>query len=353
MSTSPAGAAHEAARRTPPPRRSCPRARPGAICCASTMRCIGRSSARRQPAPCRCTSVRCAARFARTMEDDGRRYGGARRRRSPVCVQHEARPRQRPAARHPATVIRAIGEHSRGELDWQYGYDKGAQGARREIGGGGGGAALCRGPFRAERARFVASRLTPWGWFAVFPPAARASTRRRQSPRIIFFFFLVRRATYCPSAGRRWWRTTKGVYAPGSMIFNPPGRSHRITVDARGAVPPRLCLDRPTRGAGQAEDGVLAVRGRCRAPRIRLPVPAPEGFKALRGCPVIAQAGAPGRGGDDMTNDDDADARRHRGEDGQAARRCRMRKWRGRRSRRGFSSSIPAPARASRRRPSG
>jgi len=25
----------------------------------------------------------------------------------------------------------------------------------------------------------------------------------------------------------------EGVYAPGSMIFNPPGRSHRITVDAR------------------------------------------------------------------------------------------------------------------------
>ena len=127
----------------------------------------------------------------------------------PVCA-HLKRALDQGRLQRTSTVIRAI-ESIAPQLAWLYGYD--------------------RVPKTLSRKYAYAEILGPMG------PVV--------SPRLILGLVLfapkcvypahshdgLTESYFCLSGSVS--ENDDGVYAPGSLIFNPPGRNHRITVDAR------------------------------------------------------------------------------------------------------------------------
>ena len=127
----------------------------------------------------------------------------------PVCA-HLKRALDKGRLQSTATVIRAIESVSE-QLNWVYGYDpvpKHLSGkfAYAEILGP-------SGPLLSTRLILGLVLFAPK---CVYPAHIHDG---------------LSESYYCLSGSLS--ENDDGVYAPGSMIFNPPGRSHRITVDAR------------------------------------------------------------------------------------------------------------------------
>jgi dimethylpropiothetin dethiomethylase len=127
----------------------------------------------------------------------------------PVC-SHLKRALDNGRLQGTATVIRAIESVER-ELSWVYGYDAvpkhlAGKFAYAEIVGP-------SGPVLSTR---VILGLVLFAPKCVYPTHSHND---------------LTESYYCLSGSVS--ENDDGVYAPGSMIFNPPGRQHRITVDER------------------------------------------------------------------------------------------------------------------------
>ena len=207
MSTSPAGAAHEAPEEADAPLPQLSASPAWGYLLREYYEMYRRSSA----GGSRMVSMHQRAvrsEIARTMEDDA----PLRLRtptQKPVCV-HMKRALDNGRLQGTATVIRAI-ESIAGELDWQYGYDKVPKGLAEKY-----AYAEVLGP----NGPVVCTRLILG--LVLFAPRCIYPTHNHKD---------LTESYYCLSGAMS--ENDEGVYAPGSMIFNPPGRSHRITVDAR------------------------------------------------------------------------------------------------------------------------
>ena len=131
------------------------------------------------------------------------------RQTKPVCA-HLKRALDRGRLLPTAPVIRAI-ESIEGELSWVYGYDSVPKGLSRKFAYaeliGGNGPVVFDG--------LIAGLV-------LFAPACVYPAHSHDG---------ITESYFCLSGAMS--ENDDGVYAPGSLIFNPPGRSHRITVDSR------------------------------------------------------------------------------------------------------------------------
>lgn len=126
----------------------------------------------------------------------------------PVCA-HLKRALDQGRQQKTATVIRAI-ESISGELAWLYGYEKlprhlADKYAYAEIAGP-------NGPVISDRLILGLVLFAPK---CVYPAHSHEG---------------ITESYFCLSGAVS--ENDDGVYAPGSLIFNPPGRNHRITVSA-------------------------------------------------------------------------------------------------------------------------
>jgi len=106
-----------------------------------------------------------------------------------------------------ATVVRAI-ESVMGELAWEYGYAKVPKGLSRKY-----AYAEFAGPFGPVVSPDVTLGIVLFAPKTTYP--AHAHDGLTES------YWVLSGAVS---------ENDEGVYAPGSLIFNPPGRTHRITV---------------------------------------------------------------------------------------------------------------------------
>ena len=125
----------------------------------------------------------------------------------PVCA-HFDRALDRGRLERTVTVIRAI-ERVRDGLHWEYGYEKVPRGLARkyaytEILGP-------RGPIVAERLILGLVLFAPK---TTYPAHSHSDITE----------------SYYGLSGA-FSENDDGVHAPGSLIYNPPGRNHRITTD--------------------------------------------------------------------------------------------------------------------------
>ena len=127
----------------------------------------------------------------------------------PVCI-HLKRALDRGRLQSTATVIRAI-ESVAPQLRWLYGYDRVPKHLLRKF-----AYAEVIGP----RGPIVSSQLIVG--LVLFAPRCVYPSHSHNG---------LTESYYCLSGSVS--ENDAGVYAPGSLIFNPPGLSHRITVDAR------------------------------------------------------------------------------------------------------------------------
>jgi dimethylpropiothetin dethiomethylase len=127
----------------------------------------------------------------------------------PVCV-HLRRALDRGRLQSTATVIRAI-EGVAPSLRWLYGYDRVPKHLINKF-----AYAEVIGP----RGPILSSRLILG--FVLFAPGCVYPSHAHHG---------LTESYFCLSGAVS--ENDAGVYAPGSLIFNPPGHSHRITVDAR------------------------------------------------------------------------------------------------------------------------
>lgn len=111
---------------------------------------------------------------------------------------------------HPG-VIRAV-DAVREALDWQYGYEKVPRGLSRKF-----AYAEIAGPNGPVPATEVILGLV------LFAPGCTYPAHAHQG---------IAESYVCLSGAVS--ENHQGVYAPGSMILNPPGHAHRITVSDRG-----------------------------------------------------------------------------------------------------------------------
>ncbi|MEM7777925.1 MAG: dimethylsulfonioproprionate lyase family protein [Pseudomonadota bacterium] len=109
-----------------------------------------------------------------------------------------------------STVIRAIESISQ-ELSWVYGYDAVPRGLSRRF-----AYAEILGPHGPVVAADLILGLVLFAPKCVYPAHSHDG---------------ITESYFCLSGSVS--ENDDGVYAPGSLIFNPPGRNHRITVDAR------------------------------------------------------------------------------------------------------------------------
>lgn len=111
---------------------------------------------------------------------------------------------------HTAPVARAIGV-IKDSLIWRYGYDKVPRGLRNSYGF----AELCApsGPVVSEEVKLGVVLFAPG---CTYPAHAHKG---------------ISESYVCLSGAVS--ENHQGVYAPGSLIFNPPGQMHRITVSDR------------------------------------------------------------------------------------------------------------------------
>lgn len=146
--------------------------------------------------------------ISKVMDDDpGMRFHQPMSK--PVCA-HLKRALDNGQLHSTATVIRAIESVSE-KLSWVYGYDSvpkhlAGKFAYAEIVGP-------SGPVLSTR---VILGLVLFAPRCVYPTHSHNE---------------ITESYYCLSGSVS--ENDDGVYAPGSLIFNPPGRQHRITVDAR------------------------------------------------------------------------------------------------------------------------
>ncbi|MGI9477781.1 MAG: dimethylsulfonioproprionate lyase family protein [Hyphomicrobiaceae bacterium] len=127
----------------------------------------------------------------------------------PVCA-HLKRALDQGRLQRTATVIRAI-ESISGELAWMYGYERlpkhlTTKFAYAEIAGP-------TGPVQADN---IILGLVLFAPRCVYPAHSHDG---------------ITESYFCLSGAVS--ENDDGVYAPGSLIFNPPGRNHRITVGDR------------------------------------------------------------------------------------------------------------------------
>lgn len=108
-----------------------------------------------------------------------------------------------------ATMIRAI-ESVSGELSWQYGYEKVPKGLEKKF-----AYAEFTGPSGPIVTDEVITGLVLFAPGCVYPTHAHEG---------------ITESYVCLSGAVS--ENHHGVYAPGSLIFNPPGTQHRITVSA-------------------------------------------------------------------------------------------------------------------------
>lgn len=127
----------------------------------------------------------------------------------PVCA-HLKRTLDQGRLQRTATVIRAI-ESIAPNLAWLYGYDRVPRNLSRKF-----AYAEILGP----NGPVVSSRLILG--LVLFAPKCVYPAHSHDG---------LTESYYCLSGSVS--ENDDGVYAPGSLIFNPPGRNHRITVDAR------------------------------------------------------------------------------------------------------------------------
>ncbi|MCI4664222.1 MAG: dimethylsulfoniopropionate lyase [Neomegalonema sp.] len=127
----------------------------------------------------------------------------------PVCA-HLTRALDRGRLERAATVIRAI-ECVADRLAWRYGYDRLPKGLAEKF-----AYAEIAGPNGPVRTADVILGLVLFAPKCIYPTHSHDG---------------VTESYYCLSGAVS--ENDDGVYAPGSLIFNPPGRDHRITVDAR------------------------------------------------------------------------------------------------------------------------
>lgn len=127
----------------------------------------------------------------------------------PVCI-HLKRALDRGRLQSTATVIRAI-ESIVPQLRWLYGYDRIPKHLLHKF-----AYAEVIGP----RGPIVSSRLILG--LVLFAPRCVYPSHSHHG---------LTESYFCLSGSVS--ENDAGVYAPGSLIFNPPGLSHRITVDAR------------------------------------------------------------------------------------------------------------------------
>ena len=127
----------------------------------------------------------------------------------PVCI-HLKRALDKGRLQSTATVIRAI-ESVAPQLRWLYGYDRVPKHLLRKF-----AYAEVIGP----RGPIVSSQLIVG--LVLFAPRCVYPSHSHNG---------LTESYYCLSGSVS--ENDAGVYAPGSLIFNPPGHSHRITVDAR------------------------------------------------------------------------------------------------------------------------
>lgn len=109
-----------------------------------------------------------------------------------------------------ATMIRAL-QAVRDAFDWQYGYEKVPRGLKDKYAY----AELC-GPFGPVISEEVILGLVLFAPNCTYPAHAHDG---------------ITESYVCLSGAVS--ENHQGVYAPGSMIFNPPGQRHRITVSNR------------------------------------------------------------------------------------------------------------------------
>lgn len=127
----------------------------------------------------------------------------------PVCA-HLKRTLDQGRLQRTATVIRAI-ESVAPDLAWLYGYDRVPRNLSQKF-----AYAEILGP----NGPVVSSRLILG--LVLFAPKCIYPAHSHDG---------LTESYYCLSGSVS--ENDDGVYAPGSLIFNPPGRNHRITVDAR------------------------------------------------------------------------------------------------------------------------
>lgn len=109
-----------------------------------------------------------------------------------------------------ADMIRGI-DAIRGALNWQYGYEKVPRGLEKKYAY----AELC-GPYGPVTTQEVILGLVLFAPGCTYPAHAHDG---------------ITESYICLSGAVS--ENHQGVYAPGSMIFNPPGQLHRITVSDR------------------------------------------------------------------------------------------------------------------------
>ncbi len=126
----------------------------------------------------------------------------------PVCA-HLKRALDRGRLEQTATLIRAI-ESVAHELAWLYGYDRVPKGLSRKY-----AYAEIAGPNGPVLSTDIILGLVLFAPKCVYPAHSHQG---------------LTESYYCLSGAVS--ENDDGVYAPGSLIFNPPGRDHRITVDA-------------------------------------------------------------------------------------------------------------------------
>lgn len=127
----------------------------------------------------------------------------------PVCA-HLKRALDRGRLQSTATVIRAI-ESVSPHLSWLYGYERVPKGLARKF-----AYAEILGPNGPVLSTQLILGLVLFAPRCVYPAHSHDG---------------LTESYYCLSGAVS--ENDDGVYGPGSMIFNPPGRNHRITVDAR------------------------------------------------------------------------------------------------------------------------
>ena len=127
----------------------------------------------------------------------------------PVCA-HLKRALDQGRLQRTATVIRAI-ESISGELAWMYGYERLPKHLTEKF-----AYAEIAGPSGPVKADNIILGLVLFAPKCVYPAHSHDG---------------ITESYFCLSGAVS--ENDDGVYAPGSLIFNPPGRNHRITVGDR------------------------------------------------------------------------------------------------------------------------
>jgi dimethylpropiothetin dethiomethylase len=127
----------------------------------------------------------------------------------PVCA-HLKRALDQGRLHRTATMVRAV-EGIADRLAWLYGYERMPKGLSGKF-----AYAEIMGPYGPVISSDLILGLVLFAPKCIYPAHSH---------------YGLTESYYCLSGAVS--ENHDGVYAPGSLIFNPPGRNHRITVDAR------------------------------------------------------------------------------------------------------------------------